>query len=82
MLGKKKNYEKKMRFYIDGVITSRGDMRITEALCNVSGLSYIDVNRKKSFVDCCYMNFISVEQVRTALGKLGYKISKVEDIIQ
>ncbi len=73
--------EKRRRVYIDGMVNSRSEMRITSALCAVQGISFIDVKVKKGYADVYYVTFYPTEQVRKAIEHLGYKVIKEEDVM-
>ncbi|MCD8286135.1 MAG: heavy-metal-associated domain-containing protein [Clostridia bacterium] len=80
MLGRKRKGALVKRVHISGMVNRHSTMRITEALCNVQGLTYVYINLKKEYADLTYYPFFPTEQVKRTIEHLGYKIVSIEDM--
>ncbi len=79
---KPKGAEFEKKVYIDGPMDKHLAMKITEELCKVSGLSYINVDHKKGYADLYFPTFFPGEAVRKAIEGIGFKVTKIEDVIR
>ncbi len=77
-----KGSEFEKRVYIDGPMDKHLAMKITEELCKVAGLTYIRVDHKRGCAELYFITFFPLEQVKKAIEGIGFKVSKIEDVIR